>query len=480
MNKKKNKIFVSGNFNILHPGHIRLLKFAKSLGKVLVVGVTSDKLAGKAAYIKQNHRINNIKNLDFVQKVILVRSLKSTILNEKPNIIVKGKEFRYQTNIEEELTKKINAELVFSSGNINYSSENLLKNELFENQIKFHLAKDFIKRKKINIPKMINNINKIKKLRVCVVGDVIIDEYINSNVLGASNEEPCLVLNPISSEKYIGGAGIVASHFSSLGAKTYLFSSTGKDQNSKFIEKELKKNNVRFHLYKDIIRPTTLKQRFKVRNSSLARVSYLSEELISIKVQNKIFNSIKKLIKKIDVLVFSDFNYGCLPQNLVDRLIKICKENKVLISADSQSSSQIGDISRFKNTELITPTEKEARISLKSNNDGLVVLSTKLQKLSGSKNIILTLNAEGILVFNMKNKKEYSVDRLPALNNNPKDVSGAGDSLLVMSTAFLAIKSNIWEAALAGTLFASLQSSTIGNQPIKFSEAKKLMKKLQK
>ena len=151
---------------------------------------------------------------------------------------------------------------------------------------------------------------------------------------------------------------------------------------------------MRFHLYKDIIRPTTLKQRFKVRNSSLARVSYLSEELISIKVQNKIFNSIKKLIKKIDVLVFSDFNYGCLPQNLVDRLIKICKENKVLISADSQSSSQIGDISRFKNTELITPTEKEARISLKSNNDGLVVLSTKLQKLSGSKNIILTLNAE--------------------------------------------------------------------------------------
>ena len=383
MNIKKNKIFVSGNFNILHPGHIRLLKFAKSLGKALVVGVISDKLAGKSAYIKQNHRINNIKSLDFVQKVILVKNLNSTILNEKPNIIVKGKEFRYETNIEEELAKKINAELVFSSGNINYSSENLLKNELFENQIKFHLTKDFIKRKKINISKMINNINKIKRLRVCVVGDVIIDEYVNSNVLGASNEEPCLVLNPISSEKYVGGAGIVASHFSSLGAKTYLFSVTGNDQNNKFIEKELK-NKVRSYLYKDIIRPTTLKQRFKVRNSSLARISYLSEELISIKVQNKIFNNIKKIIKKIDVLIFSDFNYGCLPQNLVDKLIKICKENKVLVSADSQSSSQIGDISRFKNTELITPTEKEARISLKNNNDGLVVLSNKLQKLSRS------------------------------------------------------------------------------------------------
>ena len=110
----------------------------------------------------------------------------------------------------------------------------------------------------------------------------------------------------------------------------------------------------------------------------------------------------------------------------------------------------------------------------------MVVLSNKLQKLSGAQNIILTLSAEGILVFNMNNKKDYSVDRLPALNNNPKDVSGAGDLLLVLSSAFLALKSNIWEAALAGTLFASLQSSTIGNQPIKLSEARKLMKKLLK
>ena len=140
---KNKKIFVSGNFNILHPGHLRLLQFAKKLGQSLVVGVNADKIAGKAAYIKQNLRINNIKNLDFVDKVVLIKDLKKTILSEKPNIIVKGKEFRYETNIEEDLAKKISAELVFSSGNINYSSENLLKNELFENQIKFHLTKDF-------------------------------------------------------------------------------------------------------------------------------------------------------------------------------------------------------------------------------------------------------------------------------------------------------------------------------------------------
>ena len=74
---KKKIIFVSGNFNILHPGHLRLLQFAKKLGSYLVVGVNNDTIAGKSAYIKQNLRVNNVKNLNFVNEVILIKNLKS-------------------------------------------------------------------------------------------------------------------------------------------------------------------------------------------------------------------------------------------------------------------------------------------------------------------------------------------------------------------------------------------------------------------
>ena len=62
--------------------------------------------------------------------------------------------------------------------------------------------------------------------------------------------------------------------------------------------------------------------------------------------------------------IFSDFNYGCLPQTLVDQISKLCLDHDVMMVADSQSSSQIGDISRFHNMNLITPTEREARYAL--------------------------------------------------------------------------------------------------------------------
>lgn len=479
---KEKKVFVSGNFNILHPGHLRLLQFAKNLGKYLVVGVNADNIAGKAAFIKQNLRMNNIKNLDFVDKVILIKNLEKSILSESPDIVVKGKEFRYQNNPESEIVKKIKSKLVFSSGENRYSSASLFKKEILLNdEINIDQTKEYLKRNRININNINKKINSIKNLKICVIGDIIIDEYINSNVLGLSNEEPCIVLNPVSKKRFLGGAGIVASHASSLGAETYLFGIIGKDDNAKFVIKELKKNKVKANLQRDIIRPTTLKQRFKVENKSQLKVSYLSQEPISIEIQEKLLSELKKILNKIDLLIFSDFNYGCLPQKLVDEILKIPKNKKLIISADSQSSSQIGDISRFTDADLITPTENEARISVKNNTDGLVVLTDKLQKISKTKNIILTLNSEGILIYKkLKKDNDFRVDKLPALNTRPKDISGSGDSLLIMSSISLSLGLSIWEASWVGSLFAALQSSTIGNQPIKLVDLKNLLKKINK
>ena len=103
-----------------------------------------------------------------------------------------------------------------------------------------------------------------------------------------------------------------------------------------------------------------------------------------------------KIVKELDLLVFSDFNYGCLPQCLVQKIISLANEHSVFIAADSQSSSQIGDISRFK-VQLITPTEREARIALQNQDDGLVVLSEKLMQKTKADAIILKLGSDGMI-----------------------------------------------------------------------------------
>ena len=197
----------------------------------------------------------------------------------------------------------------------------------------------------------------------------------------------------------------------------------------------------------------------------------MSENSINKELQEKILKKLNSIIKKIDLIIFSDFNYGVLPQNLVDEIIKIAKKNNIMISADSQSSSQTGDISRFSNVNLITPTEREARLSLRDNQIGLVRLAENLRNKTSAKNILLKLGEEGILVHpGADNSINEVTDRIGALNQSPKDVAGAGDSLLVSSSLSLLTGSSIWEASYIGSLAAAIQVGRVGNTPINANE----------
>mgnify|MGYP006413408179 FL=1 len=171
------------------------------------------------------------------------------------------------------------------------------------------------------------------------------------------------------------------------------------------------------------------------------------------------------------MLVFSDFNYGVLPQKVVDQLIRLGKLHHVMMVADSQSSSQIGDISRFSGMDLITPTEREARISTRNHEDGLVVMAEELRQLSEATNILLKLGGEGVLIHADNDEVDgWLTDRVCALNSVSRDVAGAGDSLLIASAMALASGGSIWEAAYIGSLAAAIQVGRVGNTPIKSEE----------
>ena len=221
----------------------------------------------------------------------------------------------------------------------------------------------------------------------------------------------------------------------------------------------------------DDSRPTTVKQRYRASGKTLLRVSHLKQHMIDAAMQVAILNKVHDWIADTDLVVFSDFNYGCLPQTLVDRVAMLCTERGVAMVADSQSSSQIGDISRFKGAMLLTPTEHEARLAVRDFGSGLIVLVDTLREKTGAKNIILKLGSEGLLIHaRQNNETELLTDQLPALNSAPKDVAGAGDSLLMASSLALAAGANIWVASYLGALAAACQVSRIGNTPLTFKD----------
>ena len=156
---------------------------------------------------------------------------------------------------------------------------------------------------------------------------------------------------------------------------------------------------------------------------------------------------------------------GYCPKQLWIKSLPLRKKNKVKIVADSQSSSQIGDILRFQDTDLLTPTEREARLALRNTEDGLVVVAQMICERANSKAALVKLGEEGV-ILRFRDGSDWKTDQIPALNSAPQDVAGAGDCMLVASSLALTVGANMWEAGLLGSLAAAIQVGRVGNTPI--------------
>ncbi|MBT7479443.1 MAG: adenylyltransferase/cytidyltransferase family protein [Gammaproteobacteria bacterium] len=466
-------VFVSGIFNVLHPGHLRLLRFAKESGSRVLVAVLSDRLAGNAVHVPEMLRLEGVKSNSWVDDAFVVDEPVIQVIGcLQPDIVVKGKEHEDRHNPETDIVSSYGGQLIFSSGESLFSSLELLQKEFHEASLRtINSPEDYLARHAIDRKRVETILKQFASLRVLVIGDMIVDEYITCEPLGMSQEDPTIVVTPVDTTQFIGGAGIVAAHASGLGAEASFISVIGRDSAGKYAEDALVKAGVNVLLVKDESRPTTLKQRFRSKGKSLLRVSHLHQTAIGAVLQHDILEFFEEKIREIDLLVFSDFNYGVLPQKVVDQLIRLGKLHHVMMVADSQSSSQLGDVSRFYGMDLITPTEREARISTRNHEDGLVVMAEELRQLSEATNILLKLGGEGVLIHADNDEVDgWLTDRVCALNSVSRDVAGAGDSLLIASAMPLAVDGSIWEAAYIGSLAAAIQVGRVGNTPIKSEE----------
>jgi bifunctional ADP-heptose synthase (sugar kinase/adenylyltransferase) len=203
-------------------------------------------------------------------------------------------------------------------------------------------------------------------------------------------------------------------------------------------------------------------------------VSHLRQHDISAELRETVLGRVREVLPDLDLLIFADFNYGFLPQSLVLAIEAECRQAGVIMAADSQSSSQMGDVSRFEGMKLITPTEREARLALQDFDSGLVVLAEKLMAKCGAENVAITLGSEGVLVqASGRTALQLPTDRLPALNLAPKDVAGGGDSFLICAAMALAVGADIWEASYLGSLAAACQVGRVGNIPLTHEELAK-------
>jgi rfaE bifunctional protein kinase chain/domain len=462
-------VFVHGNFNILHPGHVRLLQFAKSNGTFLAVAVAPEGAPGTS--IDAETRLASVRSIGIVDHAfILEEEVTEAIAALRPAVVAKGKEHEERQNDELAAVQAYGGRLLFNSGEMRFSDLGAIDRQYAGGtHDRFALDPAFLKRHGYTHADARALLARFKSLKVAVVGDLIIDEYVDCEPLGMSQEDPTIVVSPLSRRRFVGGAGIVAAHCAGLGAHVDFVTVAGEGPLMDFARSRLSEYRVTPHILADHSRPMTLKQRYRALNKTLLRVSELRQHAIEQRLQDDIYESIAAMMPRIDAILFSDFNYGCLPTELVQRLVTEAKRHGVKLAADSQASSQQSDISRFRGMDLITPTEREARMALKDGTSGLVELAEKLRVAADANNILVTLAAEGVIIH-APSYGNFRTDRLPAMNARPQDVAGAGDSLFSCAALGLSAGADIWLASYLGSAAAACQVSRVGNAPLSAGE----------
>ena len=324
--KKKKIIHCHGVFDLLHPGHIDYFKEAKQLGDILIVSITADNYVNKGPYkpyFKENLRALSLANLELVDYVVVNNQYSSeNIINLiKPDFYVKGPDYKNKTKdknlFREKQALRSNKGKFYNTTGKVFSSTNILN----ENLINFsdnqkNVIKE-IKSKKI-ISKLDLKLNKIKQIKVLVLGETIIDEYIFCETVGKSGKEPVMVNKKIKVEKFAGGSVSIANSIAKFVNKVEFFTYLG-DSNSetKFIKNKLEKN-VNLNYVKKKNSPTILKSRLidKYSGSKISAIYDLNDNEIDEKNENILLSKMKSKIAKSDLVILADYGHGLISKKL--------------------------------------------------------------------------------------------------------------------------------------------------------------------
>ena len=301
-----------------------------------------------------------------------------------------------------------------------------------------------------------------KGKRIAIIGDMMLDIYFWGDVKRISPEAPVPVLE-VENEFYrFGGAANCALNIASLGGISEPIGVIGYDNYGTIFNSLLSEQKIsHYGIIEDDSRPTTAKTRVIADSQHIVRIDKESKETLNIKIQNKLFNYLKSIIKNLDGIILQDYNKGVLSSQLINQVIGLANNYNVLVTVDPK----FNNFFEYRNVTVFKPNRKEAEdilgIKIKSDADVSFAGNTLLKKLN-AKNILLTLGEGGIAVFE-KGKPEK---RMPTKARKVADVSGAGDTVISTLTMALASGADIYEASYLANYAGGLVCEEVGIIPI--------------
>jgi len=470
--RAKRAIMCHGVFDVVHPGHLRHLIYAKSKADILIASITADQHISKGTYrphVPQDLRALNLAAFELIDYVVIDPNATpiENIKIIKPDLLAKGYEYTAnglppKTSEEAETLRSFGGDILFTPGDIVYSSSRLIQMKAPDLKLeKLQLA---MERSGVTFGDLRRTLDKLSSQRVHIVGDTIVDSYTQCAMIGGQTKTPTMSVLFESRTDYVGGAAIVAKHCRATGAAVEFSTVLGEDSLKDFVIEDLTEFGVEVKATIDKSRPTVNKNAIVVGGYRLLKVDTLDNTTISDSILEALTKNVRET--SASAVVYSDFRHGIFNRRTIPAFIAAIPDGKFRV-ADSQVASRWGNITEFRGFDMITPNEREARFALADQDSGIRPLASKLYDEAQCKFLILKLGERGVLTCNSTD--HTSLDSFFVLDSfveNLVDPVGAGDALLAYSTLAMLVSRETIQSTIIGTLAAGCECEFDGNIPI--------------
>ena len=302
-------------------------------------------------------------------------------------------------------------------------------------------------------------------LKVGVVGDVMLDTYWWGNVDRISPEAPVPVVAVSKREQRIGGAGNVALNAAALGAKVNMISVLGKDDDGDQLTALLKKNDILCsYLVHSAERITTNKIRIISRNQHMMRLDAEIADNMSIADEARLLDAFKDYVnaENPDVVILEDYNKGVLTENVIEKIVAICKNKNIITAVDPKRKNFFA----YKDVDIFKPNLKEIKEGLNIlrediNLNALKEMHLLLQEKLHHRISLITLSEKGVF-YNVGNEAFI----IPTHIRSIADVSGAGDTVIAVASLVYAATNNASLMAEIANIAGGLVCEEVGTVAI--------------
>lgn len=482
----KRIVLAHGVFDLVHPGHIRHLTYAKEKADILVVSVTADAHITKGKYrpfVPEELRALNLAVLEFVDYVLIDRNPTpiETIRTLQPDLLAKG--FEYQsgnyiaTAAEAEAVRAHGGDMLFTPGDVVYSSSHIVETSppslALEKLIMLMRAEAIF-----GFDRLKHALQGFRGKHVHVVGDTIVDSLSYCTLIGGYGKTPTPSVSIDHRHDFVGGAAIVAQHLRAAGATVSFSTVLGDDKLGVLVLDELEAASVRVNPIIDRTRPTTHKNAFVADGYRMLKVDTLDNRPISDAQLQTLASDLSAT--EADAVVYADFRHGIFNHNSIPTLVAAIPPARFKV-ADSQVASRWGNILDFRGFDLITPNEKEARFALGDQDAGVRTLAANLREQAHAKYVMLKLGDKGVMVCRGDTHDDprtyFAVD---SFSRRCVDPVGAGDALLAYATLALLVDDSPVVAAILGSLAAAIECEADGNIPVSCEDVGTRLQEVQK